>query len=244
MGGVIPAVVRLATTTSTQDEIHRLAAAGAPAGTAVASREQSAGRGARGRAWQAAAGGLWVSLLLRPVEPAAAALLSLRVGLRLAEVLEERTGVRGIGLKWPNDLVLAGRKLAGILCEARWHRDVPAWVAVGIGVNVSNPLPVDTRYGAIGLAELAPEAEAERLLEPVVDAIRSLPVDAPGLTPDEAARFDARDVLRGRRLEQPLAGVADGIAPDGALRVLTQAGLQLVHAGTVTPAMSDHSSTA
>ncbi|MGE3618000.1 MAG: biotin--[acetyl-CoA-carboxylase] ligase, partial [Gemmatimonadales bacterium] len=134
-------VHRLDRVGSTQDEAHRLAAEGAPAGTVVVAAEQDQGRGTRGREWTSGRGGLWLTAILRPREAPLLEGLSLRIGLALAPVLEAVAPGGLIQLKWPNDLVAANRKLGGILCEARWVGDRPGWVAVGVGINVRNPLP-------------------------------------------------------------------------------------------------------
>src|SRR6476661_5682796 len=91
---------------STQDEVHRLAAAGAPAGTVVVSAEQDAGRGSRGRRWASPIGGLWLSFLCRPARSVGVEVLSLRVGLAAAEALAEVGGLPPVSLKWPNDLII------------------------------------------------------------------------------------------------------------------------------------------
>ncbi|HEX5631594.1 MAG TPA: biotin--[acetyl-CoA-carboxylase] ligase, partial [Gemmatimonadales bacterium] len=114
-------LIQLQETTSTQDEVHRLAEQGAPQGTAVSAVRQAAGRGARGRGWESPEGGLWLSVLWRPHGADDARLLSLRAGLAIAELLDGLGGMPPIELKWPNDLVVQGHKVGGILCEARWH---------------------------------------------------------------------------------------------------------------------------
>lgn len=232
-----PPLVRLEQVASTQDEAHRLAEAGAPAGAAVVAREQTAGRGRRGRAWTSGAGGLWLSVLARPRRAATVEVLSVRVGLALARALEEASGVASVGLKWPNDLLVGDRKVGGILCEARWQGELLAWVVVGVGINVANRPPDDARLPATALGEHRPGLAPGALLEPVLAAVRgAIAVEGP-LGPHELAAIAARDRLRGRRLLEPVAGTADGIEPDGALRVIDDAGaVTLVRAGTVVPA--------
>jgi BirA family transcriptional regulator, biotin operon repressor / biotin---[acetyl-CoA-carboxylase] ligase len=125
---------------STMDLLHALAENGAVPGTAVVAGEQLEGRGSRGRSWHSPPGGLWLSVLLYPATLGGIEVVSLRVGLVVAAALEAFTS-EAVQLKWPNDLILDRRKLGGILCEARWQGGVLAWVAVGIGVNVQNPIP-------------------------------------------------------------------------------------------------------
>lgn len=229
-----PVVQELDETASTQDLLHAMAAEGAPTGSAVVARVQRGGRGRRGRPWASPAGGLWLSVLCRPPADAALDLLSLRVGLAVARALETWCPDLRLGLKWPNDLMLVGRKLGGILCEARWQGGTVGWVAVGLGLNVCNPIPDDLAARAIALATVVPGAGPEALREPVIRAVCSAGQQGGALTAAELGAWAARDWLLGRRLSAPVAGVAAGLAPDGALRVTTDAGeTSLVRAGTV-----------
>lgn len=236
MADEAPAVHRFASLGSTQDALHELAAAGAPAGTAVVADELTAARGSRGRAWAAPAGGLWLSLLVRPAASPAVPLLSVAVGLALAPVLDRVAGGARVMLKWPNDLYLRDRKLGGVLCEARWLGGSPAWVVVGVGINVANPIPGELQDQAVALAEVAPGITSAELVQPVVDALRGVRADAAALTPADLAEFARRDWLRGRFLESPAVGRAAGLAPDGALLVEPDGGGPAVPvaSGTVT----------
>lgn len=128
-----PVPVVLETTPSTMTEVERLAADGAPEGTVVVAEEQTAGRGRRGRTWDSSArAGLWWSLLLRPRIPAdRLGWLPLVVGVGVARGLHTAAGVQ-VELKWPNDVLVSGRKLAGILAE----RLADGSVVVGVGINV------------------------------------------------------------------------------------------------------------
>jgi len=219
---------------STQDLLHQLAAEGAPAGTAVVAAEQTAGRGRRGHGWSSPRGGLWLSVLCRPADRPAVEVLSLRVALHAAAALEALVPGGRLLLKWPNDLLLGGRKLGGILCEARWHGEVPAWVAVGIGLNVANPIPPDPGSRAIGLADIIPGITPEMLVAPLTAAIAGAGEQPGLLTPGELSSFRERDWLLGRPLLEPLRGIAAGIEPDGALRVRTTEGaVMLARSGTV-----------
>ncbi len=130
--------------------------------------------------------------------------------------------------------MLDGRKCGGILCEARWHGAAPAWVAIGLGLNVTNAVPPELGETATRLAVALPGLTPEALVAPVVDALRR--VDAAGgpLDADERARFDRRDWLRGRVLAAPVAGTAAGLAADGALLVRGSDGTTAeVRSGTV-----------
>ncbi|HEU5171661.1 MAG TPA: biotin--[acetyl-CoA-carboxylase] ligase [Gemmatimonadales bacterium] len=215
---------------STQDEAHRLAAQGALAGTAVVAERQTAGRGSRGREWESAPGGLWLSVVARPA--AGAELSSVRAGLAVADAVDALGGVPAVGLKWPNDVIVDDRKLGGVLCEARWQGDLLAWVAVGVGLNVRNRPPGDARLPAASLSEWRPELRPGDLIPGIVERLAALDDARPLLTPAELARYARRDWLRGRLLGAPVAGRGDGIDPDGALRVRRPDGtVALVHTG-------------
>ncbi len=203
---------------STQDAVHALAEQGAVSGTGVAALEQTAGRGARGSEWAAGAGGLWLSVLLRPRESAALDVLSVRVGLAVIELLEAR-GARDLMLKWPNDIFASGRKAGGILCEARWTGDRPAWVVVGVGLNVTNDLPAALMGEAARLADHGLVAELDQLATLVADAVVAAGAARGPLADDERVRLGERDWLAGRQLAAPRPGVAVGISADGALLI-------------------------
>lgn len=231
---VPPTLHLLDSVPSTQDRLHDLAASGDPAGTAVLAAEQTEGRGRRGRHWASPRGGLWLSVLCRPVAAPALEVLSLRVALAVLRVVEVRVATVALKLKWPNDLILDDRKLGGILCEARWQGDAPAWVAVGIGLNLGNPIPVELARHAVGLAGYAPDMTPEALAPDLVAAVLAASRLDGALSPVEVASFAERDWLRGRRIREPQAGIADGINVEGLLRVRRDDGtLALVRSGTV-----------
>lgn len=154
---------------STMDEAHALAASGAPGGTLVVADTQEAGRGRGGKRWHSdAPDGLWATWLLRDVSPASLGVLSLRVGLVVAEcVAPWSDGI--VGLKWPNDVLLAAApsveaarhlpftalgKLAGILVETRWRAETIDWVAIGIGINLHRPVDPESSGNAPSRAAL------------------------------------------------------------------------------------------
>jgi BirA family biotin operon repressor/biotin-[acetyl-CoA-carboxylase] ligase len=230
---VAPQLHRVDRIGSTMDHLHQLAEQGAPAGTAILAEAQTGGRGSRGRAWHSPPGGLWLSVLYRPVSPAGAELLSLRLGLRAAEALDTAAPGLPVMLKWPNDLIVSDRKLGGILCEARWQGESLAWIAAGVGLNVTNPIPDELRLTATALGEHLPGATVEAILPGLLDALRRPLADAERLTPDEERQLERRDWLRGRRLRAPLGGRAEGIAADGALLIRTDDGLRAVRTGHV-----------
>jgi BirA family transcriptional regulator, biotin operon repressor / biotin---[acetyl-CoA-carboxylase] ligase len=211
---------------STMDLIHALAESGAEAGTMVVATEQLQGRGSRGRAWHSPPGGLWMSALFRPPRVAGLEVLSLRVGLAVAGALDACRASQ-VRLKWPNDLMLDGRKLGGILCEARWQGGTLGWVAVGVGLNVQNSVGPELRTSAVSLVEVTPGIRTEDVLEPVAKAIADLDLGPERLSPAELEQFAARSWLEGREIRQPLSGVVTGLDDDGALRVRTTEGSQV-----------------
>jgi BirA family transcriptional regulator, biotin operon repressor / biotin---[acetyl-CoA-carboxylase] ligase len=223
---------------STMDLLHDLAARGAEPGTAVVAAEQTGGRGSRGRAWHSGRGGLWGSVLFRPAG-AGAELASIRVGLATAEVLVEMGLDELVRLKWPNDVMLADRKVGGILCESRWQGDQLSWIAAGIGINVINVVPEPLADSATNLQRHLPDIRIDELLAHLLARVTALDLDRPRLTPNELRSWTARDWLLGKRLRAPAAGHAAGVADDGALQIRIQDGsLIRCRAGTVELARS------
>lgn len=148
---------------STNDLAREAALAGEAADLWIVARRQTGGRGRLGRPWRSPPGNFYGSLLLRPqVDLASAANLSLVTGLAVAEAVHELSGGRvAPRLKWPNDVLIDGAKLAGILLEGGEDKE-GAWLVIGIGVNLESA-PSDLPYPAIslrqaGLPSLSPEA--------------------------------------------------------------------------------------
>lgn len=124
---------------STNDVLKEMAAQGAPEGTLVIAEEQTAGRGRMGRAWVAPPkSSLLMSVLFYPpLPPAHLYRLVMACGLAVAEACEAEEGIPPVEVKWPNDLLIGGRKFTGILPEGAFVGDRLAWVVVGMGVNVN-----------------------------------------------------------------------------------------------------------
>jgi len=137
---VIFQLTTLDETGSTNDEVAKAARVGAPEGTAVFARQQTAGRGRQGRNWQSLPGNVFFSMLLRPPQEKSATIgqLAFVVGLAVGEAL----GSYGVSwqLKWPNDVFINSQKIAGILLESE-----PGWVVAGIGINVQHTPPATDR---------------------------------------------------------------------------------------------------
>jgi BirA family biotin operon repressor/biotin-[acetyl-CoA-carboxylase] ligase len=202
------------------DAIHDLAAQGAPEGSVVIAEEQTAGRGREGRSWRSPPGGVWLALLLRPAqaEPGGGP-VSIRGGLAVADAIDAVLGRPAAQLKWPNDVLLEDRKVAGVLCEGRWQGMTPQWLAVGVGINVANAIPPELARQAIALGELLPGVRRIDVLDRLVPILARLGAHAARLSDAECAAFGARDWLRGRLIRRPIFGRALGPRPDGALMV-------------------------
>ncbi len=213
-----PAVALYARCASSLDAAHALAAAGTGAGSVVLAEEQTAGRGRDGRVWHSPAGGIWLAMVLRPVRAELAA-VSIRAGLIVADVVDELAGAPVARLKWPNDVLCDDRKLAGVLCEGRWQGDMLQWLAVGVGINVTNVTPPAMGTRAIALRELLPDVRRLDVLDRLVPALSRLAAGGPRLTDAERGAFAARDWLHGRALRSPVPGCGAGLAADGALLV-------------------------
>lgn len=207
----VPAVLAFDRLGSTLDVAHRIGP-DALTGTLVLADEQTAGRGRQGRRWASAPGaGIWLTLVERPTDVRSLDVLSLRCGLYAAEALDDLAGTR-IDVKWPNDLYVGARKLAGILIETRWRGTAPDWVAVGMGLNVSAPA-VDT---GIGLGDHVSRVEA---LERLVPALRRAAGATRHLDDVELARWSARDLAAQRMISAPAPGRVRGISSQGELLV-------------------------
>jgi BirA family transcriptional regulator, biotin operon repressor / biotin---[acetyl-CoA-carboxylase] ligase len=201
---------------STNTVARELAAAGAPHGTVVTAGEQTAGRGRQGRAWTAPPdSALLYSAILRPLLPRHS-VLPLAVPLAVCEVAERlRPGI-ACQVKWPNDIHLEGRKLAGILIEARPQ---DGWAVIGVGLNLTiteDEFPEDLRERATSLFPdpSLPTREASASLS---EALTKW-VDAPDS--QILADWRDRDALLGRNVTwENGTGVADGIDERGYLLV-------------------------
>ncbi len=158
---------------STNEEALRRARAGAPEGTLVWAREQTGGRGRRGRAWSSPPGNLYLSLLLRPaVPPAQAAQLGFVASVALVETLRASLPAeRQIRCKWPNDLLIDGAKVAGILPEAKASGQNVEALVLGMGINLASH-PADTPYPATSLRTAGSNVTTEALLESLASGLQ------------------------------------------------------------------------
>jgi BirA family biotin operon repressor/biotin-[acetyl-CoA-carboxylase] ligase len=203
---------------STNSRARELAAAGAPHGTVVTASEQTEGRGRQGRVWTAPAGkALLYSAVVWPLDPGDA-LLPLAVPLAVCAAAEELQPGIECRIKWPNDVQIGGRKLAGVLIEARPQ---DGWAVIGVGLNLSiepEEFPPELRKTAISLRSVRIEDAAtalSRQLERWLDADQETVLDT----------WRERDALRGREIAwEGGSGVADGIDGRGYLLVVVPGG--------------------
>ncbi|HEX8987643.1 MAG TPA: biotin--[acetyl-CoA-carboxylase] ligase [Rhodocyclaceae bacterium] len=223
---------------STNTELMRRAEAGAASGTVVAAERQTAGRGRMGRSWFAdPEASLAFSLLWRFAPGTVPYGLSLAVGVALAEALEG-LGVPGIALKWPNDLLRDGRKLAGVLVELVPGAPYAAVIGMGLNVKMPDSMPEDVRRLA---AALDVDIPREQLLARLLDRLCTV------LDEFAAGGFHAlrdRWLARCAHLDMPvqilsefsppLAGRCVGIDVDGALMIETAVCVQRVLSGDVS----------
>lgn len=150
---------------STNDEVRRLAEAGAAEGLVVTGEIQTAGRGRQGRPWVSPHGNLYASFLLRPpVKPAQAGELGFGIAVAVAETVERLAPGQAAKCKWPNDVLVGGRKTAGILLESRGTPDTLDWLIAGIGVNIAE-FPDTSTWPATSIAALGGSASVEQTLE-------------------------------------------------------------------------------
>jgi BirA family transcriptional regulator, biotin operon repressor / biotin---[acetyl-CoA-carboxylase] ligase len=216
---------------STNDLLRDLAEHGAPEGTLVITNEQVQGRGRMGRQWIAPAGtSLLMSVLFRPdLPPIAAHRLVMVAGLAAANACEAEPDLR-VTVKWPNDLQIDGRKLAGILPESAIEGDVLKWVIVGIGMNVNQHFatddPLSARATSLAMASGQP-VDRLRLLARIMASINHWYA----LLHDDVLADAWRNhcATLGKRVQiavptGPLIGVAEDIDENGALWLRTDDG--------------------
>jgi len=216
-------LVLLDETTSTNDEAKRAAKAGAAHGATWVAERQTAGRGRQGRAWVAAPGdALLVSVLVRtPCPPAYVPQLALAAGLAARDAVALAAPGVDVRVKWPNDVVVEGRKLAGVLVEGVSTGARVDAIIVGIGINVrAFPPELAERATSIDRMGGAPTDRAALLVELLVALERDLGLVAARGVAAVRARLAAADALLGESVASDAgAGVAVGIDDDGRLVV-------------------------
>nr|WP_116338260.1 biotin--[acetyl-CoA-carboxylase] ligase [Cupriavidus taiwanensis] len=219
------------------------------AGTLRLAYRQTAGRGRQGRPWQGQAGMTFSVALPLALAPAQLSGLSLAVGLALAEALGEVAPALGarVGLKWPNDLQIDGRKLAGILIESVPAGPQRVWAVIGIGLNLVRDARMEAALGRelAGVAEAMPGfdagRDAPRLLAAVLERLVAMRAEflAHGFGP-MARRWSAADAYRDQPVrllhdgEVIAEGMARGVDEAGHLLLETPAGLERIASGELS----------
>jgi BirA family transcriptional regulator, biotin operon repressor / biotin---[acetyl-CoA-carboxylase] ligase len=235
---------------STNTSLRALGQQGSPEGTIVFADAQTAGRGQAGKVWiSPSQRNLYVSILLRPpIAPTQAPLMSLLAAVALVDTLRREGMVCGI--KWPNDVLIRGRKVAGILTEMEMARDIIQFVVVGIGINVNMTQEEIERYlGSIAHTATSLQVALGRKIgrEPLLAALMaSLEHWYERFSSEGAealhAAWEARSLMHGRRVsarthDTAWQGVAEGInqaghlilrQDDGAVVVLTSAEVRFI----------------
>ena len=237
-------ILRYESLPSTNTEVARLAAEGAAEGLAVVAHEQTAGRGRLQRAWSSPKGaGLYFSILLRPkLEPERWPLITFVAALATGDALLDASQVQ-TDIKWPNDLLANERKICGILAEAI-ETPTGRAVVVGIGINLTNDaFPADLINVATSVAnESGRAAEREAILAALLQALARwyALLHEPDGAEKIAAAWSSRSSYATDKLVQvtngaeTFNGYTRGIENDGALRLETAQGIQLIRAGDVT----------
>jgi BirA family biotin operon repressor/biotin-[acetyl-CoA-carboxylase] ligase len=227
LGGQLGApMVVMATTTSTNDVAKRAASDGAAHGATWVAEEQTAGRGRRGHSWVSPPGeGLLFSVLLRlPCPPVRVPPIALVAGLAVRDAVAAAAPGASIAIKWPNDVLVAGRKVAGILVEAITAGSRVEAVVVGIGINVHTrafPDDIADRATSVALVASSPPDRAS-ILAAVLHALdRDVHVVVARGLGLLRARLEQADALRGHRIGNDGGdeGIASGIDDDGRLLV-------------------------
>lgn len=230
------------TLTSTMPEAARLAAAGCPSGTAVVAEEQTAGQGRHGHAWHSQAGaGLYVSVVLRPrVAPESLPVLTLALGLAAAEAVSRVSDLRP-DLRWPNDVMIGEKKIAGILVQ---FADTAAVAGIGLNVNhAAFPPEIAREATSLRLAAGRLQSREDLLaaLLPAIDSFSRMLAEG-GVGPVLEMFGRHSSYVRGRRVivDQPggaVTGTTAGLNPSGFLILRADDGSEsLILAGGVRPA--------
>jgi BirA family biotin operon repressor/biotin-[acetyl-CoA-carboxylase] ligase len=233
-------------TTSTNDIVEKLARDGVKEGVVVFAESQTGGRGRMGRSWVSPPGkGLWLSVLLRPsLRPHEATRLMVASAVAIHRAIESSTGLRP-EIKWPNDLLLAGKKVGGILTELSAELDRVRYIILGIGINVNfgvNDFPAELRKVATSLKLQAgrPLSRAEIAVAILRELDQAYEAVVGGKFPELATEWEGRCSTLGRQVtirvgDREITGRAEALGEEGALLLRTEHGhLERITGGDVT----------
>ncbi|HMK45943.1 MAG TPA: biotin--[acetyl-CoA-carboxylase] ligase [Methanocella sp.] len=220
-------VVHFSSTSSTNIVARQMAERSIDEGAVVISETQTRGKGRQGRKWVTRPGGIWLSLVLKPkIDPAHAASITLLAAVSVTKAL------RGLGLeaviKWPNDVLVNGKKICGILTEMSAETDAVNFVVLGIGINVNNDVPLETATSA--KTELGRQVDRLKLVQSLLEALDEdyAAFRENGFLPILWSWRRYSDTL-GRSVEvtyqgETVRGMAQDVADDGSLIVKLQDG--------------------
>jgi BirA family biotin operon repressor/biotin-[acetyl-CoA-carboxylase] ligase len=167
-----------------------------------------------------------MTLIERPSDVSSLDVLPLRIGLVLTMALDDFSDER-VRVKWPNDIYAGENKLAGVLVEARWRDATPAWIAIGVGINLRPP------GGQPRAAGLKATATPDDVLVRVIPAVRSAAARRGPLDDAELSALAARDLALGRECREPVAGRVRGIDATGALLIEADGSTVAVRTGSL-----------
>lgn len=229
---------------STNLEALRHARLGAEEGLCVVAKQQTAGRGRRGRSWiSRSETGLYLSMLLRPtLDERALPLITLMAAVAVHDVLTESVGLKP-DIKWPNDVLVNEKKICGILAESA---ETPTGLAVVVGIGINLKLPVDEAItaSATAIESEGGSVESNALLAAVITSfdryyeILQTPSGPETVIDDWRQRstyFSGKEVKAEIENDKNITGMTDGLEANGALRIRTPDGeIHAIHAGDVT----------
>jgi BirA family biotin operon repressor/biotin-[acetyl-CoA-carboxylase] ligase len=215
-------VIKLDLTGSTQEKAREYLASGHGAGTVIVAAGQTGGRGRRGRSWYSPEGGLYMTALLRPVGEVG--LVPLMGGVAVAQTIREMTNIDA-ALKWPNDVLIRGKKVGGVLSESGWAKGKIKHVLLGVGVNLNNTAPQWLPEATSLSEELGMFVDVDSFLDILLETLnRYIPYleSRPELI---LSSWKEMSQTLGRMVEvtdedgEVISGLAVDVDPDGALLV-------------------------
>ena len=229
-------ILRVGRVSSTQDTARAHAESGAGVGTVIVADTQSQGRGRQGRGWDSPSGGLYMTALLEAGSHAN--LMPLAAGVAVAETMRDGFGVEAL-LKWPNDVLIEGRKVGGVLVDADWSGDERGVILLGVGVNLNNAIPEHLGEATSLSEEAGEEIDVDAFLESFLGSLdcilSTLEVDLGAVL----ARWERLSETLGRRIVikdssgDVFEGIAESIDHDGAPKLNCGGRMIRVLSGTV-----------
>jgi len=229
-------ILRVGCVTSTQDAARAHAESGAGAGTVIVADTQSEGRGRKGRGWDSPPGGLYMTALLDAGSHAN--LLPLVAGVVIAEAIRDGFGVEAM-LKWPNDVLIGGRKVGGVLVDADWSGDRRGVILLGVGVNLNNAIPKLLEEATSLSEEAGEEIDVDAFLDSLLERLDGILTTLEADPGEALSRWEGLSETLGRRIVikdssgSILEGVAESIDDDGALVLVCEGRSVRVLSGTV-----------